>query len=331
MILVCGGAGYIGSHMVALLNELGKKTVVVDNLSTGHKEAVAENKLYVGDLRDEHFLDEVFSQNQIEAVIDFAAFSLVGESMTNPLKYFDNNISSTISLLKAMQKHGTNKIVFSSTAAVYGNAQIMPIDENQPTAPTSTYGESKLIVENILNWCDNCLGIKYASLRYFNAAGAHKSGKIGEMHHPETHLIPIIAQTILGQRDKLDIYGDDYPTPDGTCIRDYIHVMDLVAAHDLALQMLNTKKQSAIYNLGNGVGFSVKEVVKTFEQVTGKKVKTQIAPKRPGDPAQLIASDKKAQTELNWHRQFNDKAGLEKIIESAYKWHSTKPQGYNTK
>lgn len=327
MILVCGGAGYIGSHMVAYLQESNRDVVVIDSLIAGHKQAVKNAPLYIGDLRDADFLNKVFAENNIEAVIDFAAFSLVGESMTTPLKYFNNNVSGTITLLEAMIKHNVNKIVFSSTAAVYGEPKEVPILESADTLPKNPYGESKLMVENILKWCDTCHGLKYSVLRYFNVAGAHPSASIGEDHNPESHLIPIIAKVALAQQDKIVIYGDDYKTNDGTCIRDYIHVMDLVEAHALALKKLDSSGKSHIHNLGNGKGFSVKEIIETFEKVTGKTIPKEIGQRRPGDPDVLIASSKTAIKELGWKPKF---ASIETIIETAWKWHSTHPRGYRT-
>ncbi|MGL4773682.1 MAG: UDP-glucose 4-epimerase GalE, partial [Clostridium sp.] len=316
-ILVCGGAGYIGSHMVAELLEKGKEVVILDNLEKGHKEALLGGKLYVGDLRNRKILDQVFTENNIEAVIDFAAYSLVGESMTEPLKYFNNNVSGTISLLEAMRYHNVKYIVFSSTAATYGEPESVPILENSKTVPTNAYGESKLLVEKILDWCDKAYGIKYTTLRYFNACGAHISGKIGEDHSPETHLIPIILDVALGNREKIMMYGADYNTPDGTCIRDYIHVSDLASAHSLALERLMNGGESAIYNLGNGTGFSVKEVVEISRKVTGHEIPSEVAPRRAGDPVILIASSEKATKELNWAPKYNS---LETIIETAWTW-----------
>lgn len=324
-ILVCGGAGYIGSHMVAYLLEKGKDVVVLDNLQKGHKEAVLCGKFYKGDLRDRAVLDKVFTENNIEAVIDFAADSLVGESVSEPIKYFENNVGGTLSLLGAMKDYGVKNIVFSSTAATYGEPENIPILENDKTFPTNPYGESKLAVEKILKWCDNAYGIKYTALRYFNAAGAHVSGKIGEHHNPETHLIPIILQVALGQRDKIMIFGDDYKTEDGTCIRDYIHVYDLASAHLLALERLMSGGESAVYNLGNGKGFSVKEVVEVARKVTGKEIKAEVAPRRAGDPAVLVASSEKAKKELNWRPEFDS---LKTIIETAWNWHKNHPNGY---
>lgn len=315
-VLVCGGAGYIGSHMAAYLLENGHNVVIVDNLTTGHKESILNNKLYVGDLRDEDFLNKVFDENKIDAVIDFAANSLVGESVANPLKYFDNNIQSVVKLLEAMKNHDVKYIVFSSTAATYGEPDNIPILEGDKTFPTNPYGESKLAVEKILKWCDNAYGIKYTALRYFNACGAHISGNIGEDHNPETHLIPLILQVALGKRDKIMIYGDDYDTEDGTCVRDYVHVSDLASAHLLALERLKNGGKSAIYNLGNGKGFSVKQVVEATRKVTGINIKAEIGERRAGDPGTLIASSDRAILELGWKPKFNS---LETIIETAWK------------
>jgi UDP-glucose 4-epimerase len=324
-ILVCGGAGYIGSHMVAALLEKGEEVVILDNLQKGHRDAVLGGKLYEGDLRDIAILDKVFTENNIDAVIDFAADSLVGESVTEPLKYFENNVGGTLSLLRAMKDYGVKNIVFSSTAATYGEPESIPILEDDKTFPTNSYGESKLAVEKILKWCDNAYGIKFTALRYFNAAGAHESGKIGEDHSPESHLIPLILQTALGQREKIMIFGDDYKTEDGTCIRDYIHVMDLASAHLLAVDRLRNGGESRIYNLGNGTGFSVKEVIEVARKVTGREIKAEIAPRRAGDPAVLIASSKKAVEELEWKPRFNS---LETIIQTAWNWHVNQPKGY---
>ncbi|MBL4932615.1 UDP-glucose 4-epimerase GalE [Clostridium paridis] len=324
-ILVCGGAGYIGSHMVAYLLEEGKEVIVVDNLETGHKESVNGVKLYTGDLRDKEFLNRVFNENNIDSVIDFAAYSLVGESMVEPLKYFNNNVYGTINLLETMKEHGVKNIVFSSTAATYGEPENTPILEGDKTLPTNAYGESKLIVEKILKWCDTAYGIKYTVLRYFNAAGAHVSGDIGEDHKTETHLIPLILQVALGKRDKIMIFGDNYNTPDGSCIRDYIHVSDLASAHLLALKRLQSGGESRIYNLGNGTGFSVKEVIEVARKVTKHEIPAEVAERRAGDPAILIASSNKAVEELGWEPRFNT---LENIIETAWKWHSNHPNGF---
>ncbi|MBR9647424.1 UDP-glucose 4-epimerase GalE [Clostridium tyrobutyricum] len=325
-ILVCGGAGYIGSHMVAHLLENNHNVVILDNLQTGHKDAILGGKFYLGNLKDSIILDKIFTENKIDAVIDFAANSLVGESVENPLKYFDNNIGSTISLLQSMNKHNIKYIVFSSTAATYGETENVPIQEQDKTFPTNPYGESKLAVEKILKWCDNAYGIKYTALRYFNACGAHINGKIGEDHNPESHLIPIILQAAMGKRDKIMIFGDDYNTEDGSCVRDYVHVSDLASAHLLALKRLQSGGESKIYNLGNGKGFSVKEVVEVAKKVTGINIKSEIADRRPGDPATLIASSNKAIKELGWNPKFNS---LETIIDTAWKWHKNHPNGYS--
>lgn len=325
-VLVCGGAGYIGSHTVYELIERGHSVVVVDSLIKGHKAAIHnEAKFYLGDIRDEEFMDRVFRENQIDAVIDFAAFSLVGESVNEPFKYYENNVYGTLKLLEAMERANVKKIVFSSTAATYGEPENDIIVESDNTNPTNPYGETKLTVEKMLKWADNAYGIKFVALRYFNAAGAHISGKIGEDHNPETHLIPIILQTALGQREKMFIFGDDYDTPDGTCVRDYIHVTDLADAHIKALEKLFKTNESGIYNLGNGKGFSVKEVIEKAKKVTGKDFKVEIEARRNGDPSTLIASSEKAIKELGWKPKFNT---LDKIIETAWNWHKDHKNGY---
>lgn len=325
-VLVCGGAGYIGSHTVSELLDRGEDVVVADNLQKGHKKAVLGGKLMIGDLRDSDFLDKVFSENTIDSVIQFAADSLVGESVEEPLKYYNNNVVSTLSLLSKMKQYGVDKIVFSSTAATYGEPQNIPIMETDPTIPTNPYGQTKLAVEKALKWCYEAYDIKYTALRYFNAAGAHISGKIGEDHNPETHLIPIILQAALGQRDSITIFGDDYNTEDGTCVRDYIHVTDLADAHILALDKMRADGKSNIYNLGNGNGFSVKEVVDITRKVTGVDIKAELGERRPGDPAILVASSEKAKKELNWKPKYND---LGTIIETAWKWHKENPNGFS--
>ena len=325
-VLVCGGAGYIGSHTVSELLDRGEDVVVADNLQKGHKKAVLGGKLMIGDLRDSDFLDKVFSENTIDSVIQFAADSLVGESVEDPLKYYNNNVVSTLSLLSKMKQYGVDKIVFSSTAATYGEPQNIPIMETDPTIPTNPYGQTKLAVEKALKWCYEAYDIKYTALRYFNAAGAHISGKIGEDHNPETHLIPIILQAALGQRDSITIFGDDYNTEDGTCVRDYIHVTDLPDAHILALDKMRADGKSNIYNLGNGNGFSVKEVVDITRKVTGVDIKAELGERRPGDPAILVASSEKAKKELNWKPKYND---LGTIIETAWKWHKENPNGFS--
>ncbi len=324
-ILICGGAGYIGSHMVAELLAQNKEVLILDNFEKGHEDAILGGKIYKGDLRDRSILDKIFTENHVEAVIDFAAYSLVGESMVEPLKYFNNNISGTITLLEAMKDHNVKYIVFSSTAATYGEPENTPILENDKTIPTNAYGESKLLVEKILKWCDTCYGIKFTVLRYFNATGAHINGKIGEDHSPETHLIPLILQVALNKRNEILIFGDDYNTKDGTCVRDYIHVSDLASAHLLALNRLMNGGESRIYNLGNGTGFTVKEVINVAREVTNHPIPAKIVSRRAGDPAILIASSDKAISELNWKPKFNS---LETIIKTAWEWHSNHPNGY---
>lgn len=326
-ILVLGGAGYIGSHTVYALIEKGVDVVVIDNLETGHIEAVHEKaRFYKGDIRDRAFVDSVLDKEKIDAVIHFAANSLVGESMVNPLKYYDNNVNGTKVLLQSMVAHGLDKIVFSSTAATYGEPEKVPILETDRTEPTNTYGETKLAMEKMFKWTDRAHGLKYVSLRYFNACGAHVSGKIGEAHSPETHLIPLILQVPLGQREYISIFGDDYDTSDGTCIRDYIHVTDLAQAHILAVDYLMKGNESNIFNLGNGVGFTVKEVIDTARKVTGHEIPVKIAERRAGDPARLIASSDKARQVLLWKPEHAD---LEEIISTAWNWHKNHPNGYN--
>jgi len=328
-VLITGGAGYIGSHTVAEFLAKGEEVVVLDNLQKGHRDAVLGGTFYLGDIRDSEVLDRVFSSHDIEAVIHFAADSLVGESVQDPLKYYDNNLITAQRLLVGMEKYGIDKIVFSSTAATYGEPESIPIRETDRKEPTNPYGETKLAIENMLKWSDQAYGIKYAALRYFNAAGAHEDGHIGEDHQPESHLIPIILQVALGQRGILSIYGDDYSTEDGTCVRDYIHVTDLANAHWLSLQKLRGSMHhaptSVVYNLGNGEGFSVREVVEKARVITGHSIPIQVTPRRAGDPAILIASSEKAQKELGWRPQLNS---LEQIVESAWNWHRNHPTGF---
>lgn len=326
-ILVLGGAGYIGSHTVYELVDRGENVIIIDNLETGHIEAVnPKAKFYKGDIRDRKFLDSVFEKENIDAVIHFAANSLVGESMTNPLKYYDNNLCGTKVLLEAMVANGIDKIVFSSTAATYGEPESVPILETDRTEPTNTYGETKLSMEKMFKWTGLAHGLRYVSLRYFNACGAHVSGKIGEAHKPETHLIPLILQVPNGQRESISIFGDDYNTKDGTCVRDYIHVTDLAQAHILAVEYLMRGNESNIFNLGNGVGFTVKEVIEMARKVTHAPIKAVVASRRAGDPEQLIASSEKAKTILGWKPEH---AELEDIIESAWNWHKTHANGFD--
>ncbi|MBD2844906.1 UDP-glucose 4-epimerase GalE [Paenibacillus sp. IB182496] len=324
-VLVTGGAGYIGSHTVAALLERGEEIVVVDNMQQGHPQAVLGGKLYEGDLRDEAFLNQVFEENEIDAVIHFAANSLVGESMQQPGKYYHNNVYGTLCLLEQMNKHGVRRIVFSSTAATYGEPEQVPIREEDRTLPTNAYGETKLAMEKMMRWFDVAHGIKFVSLRYFNAAGAHAGGRIGEDHRPETHLIPIVLQAALGQRPHISLFGDDYDTPDGSCVRDYIHVSDLADAHVLAVQRLRGGADSAVYNLGNGRGFSVKEVVELAREVTGCEIPVRVEARRAGDPAVLVAASERARSELGWQPA---RAGLREIIASAWAWHQARPHGY---
>ncbi|MEK5321173.1 UDP-glucose 4-epimerase GalE [Paenibacillus sp. FSL L8-0644] len=324
-ILVTGGAGYIGSHTVAELLNLGEEVVVLDNLQTGHKAALLGGKLYEGDLRDKELLSKLFSENSIDAVIHFAANSLVGESMQNPGKYYDNNVFGTLSLLEAMKDAGVRRIVFSSTAATYGEPEKVPIEEGDRTEPTNVYGETKLMMERMMSWFDKVLGIKYVSLRYFNAAGAHESGKIGEDHRPESHLIPLVLQTALKQRPHIAVFGEDYATLDGTCVRDYIHVSDLADAHVRAVNYLREGNDSNVFNLGNGQGFSVKEVIETARKVTGLEIPVVTEPRRAGDPAILVASSDKARSVLGWSPA---RTQLEDIISGAWGWHQSHPHGY---
>ncbi|WP_066174932.1 UDP-glucose 4-epimerase GalE [Bacillus marinisedimentorum] len=325
-VLVLGGAGYIGSHAVYQLIERGYRTIVADNLQTGHRDAIHKDAVfYNGDIRDKAFLRTVFEKEEIEGVIHFAANSLVGESMEVPLKYFDNNVYGTQVLLEVMQEFGVKNIVFSSTAATYGEPDEVPITEDMPTKPTNAYGETKLAMEKMMKWCDSAYGIKFVSLRYFNVAGARSSGEIGEDHHPETHLVPIILQVALGQREHITIFGDDYDTPDGTCIRDYIHVEDLIDAHILALRYLKNGGDSNIFNLGSSQGFSVKEMVDAAREVTGHPIPAQIGSRRAGDPSKLIASSRKAKETLLWKPA---RTSIREIIADAWNWHQSHPEGY---
>ena len=326
-LLVLGGAGYIGSHTAVELLDRGHEVVIADNLITGYKQAVPKEAVfYQGDIRDYNFLNNLFKTEKIDAVIHFAAFSLVGESVTNPLKYYENNLYGTKVLLQAMIDNNVDKIVFSSTAATYGEPENIPILESDRTCPTNPYGETKLAMEKMMKWSANAYQLRYVSLRYFNACGAHKSGKLGEAHNPESHLIPLVLQVPNGKRESVSIYGTDYDTPDGTCIRDYIHVTDLAEAHILAVEYLMKGGESNVFNLGNGVGYSVREVIETARKVTGHPIPAVEISRRAGDPARLVASGEKAKTVLSWEPKITS---LEDIIRSAWVWHSTHPNGYN--
>ncbi|WP_208590540.1 UDP-glucose 4-epimerase GalE [Gracilibacillus suaedae] len=325
-ILVLGGAGYIGSHAVYQLIDQGYEVVVIDNLLTGHAGAVhPDATFYSGDIRDIEFLREVFTHEKIDGVLHFSANSLVGESMEDPLKYFDNNVYGTQVLLQAMTEFDIKHIVFSSTAATYGEPEQVPITETMPTNPTNTYGETKLTMEKMMKWTEAAHGIRFVSLRYFNVAGARSTGEIGEDHRPETHLIPIILQVALGQREYISIFGDDYNTADGTCIRDYIHVEDLIDAHILALKYLREGGESNVFNLGSSQGFSVKEIIDAARKVTNHPIPAEVAPRRAGDPSTLIAASDKAMRILGWNPTRTD---IDKIITDAWNWHQANPTGY---
>ena len=324
MILVTGGAGYIGSHFV---HELVKEqeVLVIDDLSTGHRRLIDEKAIFVqGSLLDKDFLDRVFDTYPIEAVVHFAGSSLVGESVDHPIKYYENNVSATLLLLKAMVKYDVKNIIFSSSAATYGIPVEVPITEEHPQNPINPYGKTKLIIESMLEDFSKGYGISYITLRYFNAAGADSAGSIGEMHEPETHLIPIILEHLLGKRDTISVFGDDYNTPDGTCIRDYIHVTDLAKAHVLSLNaLLQQNIRTEIFNLGNGTGYSVLEVIRACEIVTGRKSITNFEKRRVGDPAILVASSEKIKNKLGWLPEFD----LTAIVESAWNWHCSQYKG----
>ena len=325
-ILVLGGAGYIGSHMVDTLLSDGRDVVVVDNLLTGHRAAVpAGVPFYEVDIRDKAALREVFEKENIEQVVHFAASSIVPESMADPLKYFDNNTAGMIALLEVMLEFDVKQIVFSSTAATYGIPEENPIKETTPQNPINPYGESKLQMEHIMKWADEAYGLKWVALRYFNVAGAKADGSIGEDHPVETHLVPIILQTSLGQREKIMMYGDDYNTPDGFNVRDYVHVMDLANAHVLALDYLAKGNDSNQFNLGSANGFSVKQMVEAAREATGKEIPAEVGPRRAGDPDSLVASSDKAREILGWAPKYDD---VKEIIKTAWTWHQKHPNGY---
>lgn len=329
-ILVCGGAGYIGSHLVRqILRTTTHSVVIADSLSAthGHKHHIEEGAvLEVGDVRDEAFLDGVFSRHKPDAVVHMCASIVVPDSVRDPLSYYDNNVVGTLRVLQAMKKHGCDKIVFSSTAALFGTPEKTPIEPQDKKAPESPYGDTKLVAEWMLNSCDTAYGIRNICLRYFNACGAHEDGDIGETHEPESHLIPLVLQVALGQRPHINIFGTDYPTRDGTCLRDYVHVTDLSTAHILALEYLQKGGKSDFFNLGLGDGFSVREVIETCRRVTGHAIPVVEAARREGDPPSLVASGAKAEAILGWKPQFDT---LEKIVATAWKFHLSHPKGYS--
>jgi UDP-glucose 4-epimerase len=324
-ILVTGGAGYIGSHAVRLFLARGHDVWVYDNLSMGHRAAVPAERLIAADLCETQRLDHALMLHRIEAVVHFAAFAFVGESVTNPAKYYQNNLVNTLNLLDALRRHKIGRIVFSSTCATYGVPEIVPITEDEKQKPINPYGNTKLAIEHALADYAAAYGWGFAALRYFNAAGAAPDGSIGEDHDPETHLIPLVLQTALGQRSAIEVFGTDYPTPDGTCVRDYIHVDDLADAHLLALEALAPGKQLR-YNLGTGRGYSVREVIRAAEEVTGKKVGVKEGPRRAGDPPVLVAASEKVQRELGWRPKYTD---LRSVVETAWQWHRAHPKGYD--
>ncbi len=326
-ILVTGGAGYIGSHVVKELLRQGYKPIVFDNLQTGHRKA-SQNAIFLeGDLSDSKKLKEIFQTNSIDAVMHFAADCQVGESVLNPAKYFKNNVKNSLNLIEIIEEFYVKKIVFSSSAAVYGEPKEIPINEKHPCAPTNPYGETKWIFEKVLQAFHDAGKLDYVSLRYFNAAGADPEGELGEDHFPETHLIPLVIKAALDE-NAVPIYGTDYKTPDGTCVRDYIHVTDLANAHILALRKLEQGKICGIYNLGNGNGYSVRKVIEAVKKVAGRNVDAVDSPRRPGDPARLVASSEKIKEELGWIPKYPD---LETIVETAYQWHKKHPKGYGDK
>ena len=325
-ILVTGGAGYIGSIVTAELVESGEQVVVFDNLSMGHRQAVHPGATFVqGDLADRAALDGVFATHHIDAVMHFASYTLVGESMEQPFKYIGDNVTNGLNLLRVAVQAGVRRFILSSTANLFDQPERMPIDEEERIIPGSPYGESKFILERMLHWLDRIYGMRYAALRYFNAAGAAPDGSRGEDHTPELHLIPRVLKVALGQLDEIVVFGDDYPTRDGTCVRDYIHVVDLAQAHILALHALD--QGSRTYNLGNGQGLTVKEVIETAREVTGHPIPAKVGPRRPGDPATLIASSEKIRRELGWKPRYPE---LRTIVETAWNWHRTHPHGYET-
>jgi len=324
-ILVTGGAGYIGSHVVEMLIERGYEVLVLDNLSTGYRAAVhADAEFLQGDLHERAFLAQLFARQRFDGIMHFASLIQVGESMRQPFRYLRHNLSPVINILEMAQQHGLRRFILSSTANLYDKPQRVPINEQEAIQPGSIYGETKYMAERLLGWMDRLYGMRYCCLRYFNACGAHPNGHIGEAHQPETHLIPLVLQVALGQREAIAIYGTDYATPDGTCIRDYVHVQDLARAHILALEALGTGN-SRVYNLGSGSGYSVREVIASAREVTGCDIPVQEAPRRPGDLPVLVADSRKIQRELGWQTEYQD---LSSIITTAWNWHRQHPHGY---
>lgn len=317
-ILIAGGAGYIGAHVNRCLAEAGHATLVLDNLCLWHRESVQWGRLVTGDAGDATLLDRIFREQKVDAVIHLCAFSQVGESVLQPGKYYRNNVAVTLNLLEAMAKHGVKRFLFSSTCAIFGEPDVIPMHEELPQAPINPYGRSKRMVEEILADYGAACGLQSVCLRYFNAAGAHPDGRIGEDHDPETHLIPLVLDAALGRRPEIKIFGEDYPTPDGTCVRDYIHVCDLAEAHRLALDWMAGHEGSERFNLGNGLGYSVKQVIETARRVTDRPIPAVSAPRRPGDPPTLVGASDKARRVLGWQPQYAD---LETIIETAWNWH----------
>ncbi len=323
-ILVTGGAGYIGSHIVEELCESGESVVVIDNLATGHRAAVHPKAKFIeGDLNNVMLVNKLFDDHPIDAVMHFASNTLVGESMSDPFKYIGDNVTNALNLLRAMIDHNVKKFILSSTANLFDDPERMPIDEAERIVPGSPYGESKFMIERLLYWFDRTRNLRYATLRYFNACGASPRGTRGEHHDHETHLIPLILQVALGQREKITVFGNDYPTPDGTCVRDYVHVADLAQAHILALNAID--RGSRTYNLGNGEGHSVQQVIDAVRSITGKDIKVEIGARRSGDPAILIASSDRIKRELGWQPRYNS---LNDIIKTAWDWHRSHPHGY---
>lgn len=319
-VLIVGGAGYIGSHMVRDLTGRGISVVVLDDLSSGKRDAVGTAELIEGDMADEALLDSLFQKHRFDCVMHFASYIQVGESVRDPGKYYDNNVGNTVTLLNAMVRHRVGRFIFSSTAAIFGNPVSSLIDESHPTIPVNPYGRSKLMIEHLLPDYQSAYGLQYGCLRYFNAAGAHPDGTIGECHEPETHLIPLVLQAAAGRIPSIQIFGTDYPTPDGTCVRDYVHVCDLAEAHYLLWNVLREGHPAASFNLGTGTGYSVHQVIETAKRVTGNPIPTIISPRRSGDPAILVADGSAAKKSLGWHPRFSD---IETIISHAWQWEKT--------